>query len=123
MTVVLSALDAHFLSCRFKPALGFFSKNVEKPNNMKPLSWHRECIWLFSFTDHQHSDPNKNILSLFNNLKRGPLPVHSSFSSSSSAMAELAFLFLNCLIFCKVVINDVTLELLEYGKNTIILVM
>lgn len=37
-------------------------------------------------------------------------------------MAELAFLFLNCLIFCKVVIN-VTLELLEYGKNTIILVM
>lgn len=90
---------------------------------MKPLSWHRECIWLFSFTDHQHSDPNKNILSLFNNLKRGPLPVHSSFSSSSSAMAELAFLFLNCLIFCKVVINDVTLELLEYGKNTIILVM
>lgn len=82
---------------------------------MKPLSWHRECIWLFSFTDHQHSDPNKNILSLFNNLKRGPLPVHSSFSSSSSAMAELAFLFLNCLIFCKVVINDVTLELLEYG--------
>lgn len=38
-------------------------------------------------------------------------------------MAELAFLFLNCLIFCKVVINDVTLELLEYGKNTIILVM
>lgn len=32
-------------------------------------------------------------------------------------MAELAFLFLNRLIFCKVVINDVTLELLECGKK------
>lgn len=34
------------------------------------------------------------------------------------AKAELAFLSLNRLIFCKVNVNDVTLELLDYGKTT-----